>query len=283
VSPVESTAAKVPPRRRRGRRIAVALLVTLAGYATAMLLGMPVAAPYDLVMNLGDAPVWDDLRAPADGRRRVVVLQHGILRSPLSFGRLERALAAHGYEVHNLGYPSTRATIEQHAVRLHDGVEAIFARGAVHELAFVGHSMGGLVVQEYLRRPDARPTAACVYLATPHRGAVLADLRRNWFAFRWVMGTTAADQLSPQDPLHLRPIPVPERSATIVGDVGAGNASIPGADDGTVAVAEATFPGAAATVALPVGHTAISRDPEVIRRVLEFLLRRGFAAAGAPR
>ena len=271
---------------RRGRRIAriagLSLLVVAGLHGLAVLLGIPISWPFDVVVNLGGEPTVAALRVPADGRRRVVVLQHGLWRTAAALGRLERTLRAHGYEVHNPGYPSTNARIEDHAERLRGVVEAVYATGPVDELAFVGHSMGGLVVQEYLRRADARPVAACVYLGTPHRGAVLADLRKHWFLFRWVMGS-AALELSPGDPIHSRTIPAAAVSGTIVGDLGDGNPSIPGPDDGTVAVGEATLVGARDCVTLPFGHTRMAAHPEVIVQVLHFLRHGGFAPEGQPR
>jgi pimeloyl-ACP methyl ester carboxylesterase len=175
------------------------------------------------------------------------------------------------------------ARIEDHAARLHDGVEAVFAKGPVDELSFVGHSLGGLVIQEYLRSGKARQPAACVYIATPHRGAVLCDLRKNWFLFRLAMGDKAALQLSPGDAFHRQPLPLAAISGAIVGDLGDGNASIPGHDDGTVAVGEATLPGALATVTLACGHTSIAWHPETARQVLTFLRTRAFAPITAVR
>jgi hypothetical protein len=106
---------------------------------------------------------------------------------------------------------------------------------------------------------------------------VLADLRKHWFLFRWVMGTKAALQLSPGAALHRQPIPWPERSGTVVGDLGEGNAAIPGRDDGTVGVDEATFAGCTARVQVPFGHTAVATAPDVLRQVLHFLQRGAFA------
>jgi len=272
-----------PPRRRRVRRwalLSVLLLAVLHGCA--IVAQVPISWPFDVVINVGFSPADDSLRAPADGKRRVVVLQHGIWRTAASLGRLERTLRAHGYEVSNESYPSTAGTIQQHAEQLRDQVERVFAQ-PVDELYFVGHSMGGLVVQEYLRRTDARLPVRCVYLATPHRGAILADLRQHWWLFRLVMGTKAALQLSPGDAIYQRPVPVPERSGALVGNLGAGNGSIPGDDDGTVAVAEAMLDGAADTAVLPFGHTRMSMHPDVCRQVLHFLRRGAFAPVDTQR
>ena len=264
------------------RLVAVVLAFLLAFHAVAVLSRVSIAWPFDVLLTLGTGPVDDTLRVPADGKRRVVVLQHGMWRTAASLNRLERTLRAHGYEVWNPGYPSLRGTIEQHAERLAATIADVHER-PVDELSFVGHSMGGLVVQEYLRRPDARPATRCIYLAVPHRGALLADLRKHWFLFRLVMGDKAPMQLSPGDPLHERPIPLPERSGTVVGDLGEGNRSIPGRDDGTVAVGEATFPGASDACVLPCGHTGITYDDAAGRQVLHFLRHGAFAPATAPR
>lgn len=273
-----------PRRRRRWLRIAGLVLASVVvAHGIAVCCGVVISWPFDLALNLGGDLSVPALQAPADGRRRVVVLQHGLWRTPASLGRLERTLRAHGYEVLNPGYPSTRARVEDHAARLHAAVESMHAAAPVDELFFVGHSLGGLVIEQYLRAADARPVTACVYLATPHRGAVLADLRKHWFLFRLLMGDAAALELSPGDALHQRPIPAGPVSGTIVGDIGEGNPSIPGRDDGTVSIAEASLAGARDSVTLPLSHTAISSDTAAIFQVLHFLRHRGFAPAAEPR
>ncbi|HLQ37335.1 MAG TPA: alpha/beta fold hydrolase, partial [Planctomycetota bacterium] len=223
-------------RRRPLRRVLQVLAAVSVLYLVAVAFGLPPASPYDLVINLGSYTPEPELCAPADGKVRLVFLQHGLWRSNWSMWKLERALRRAGYQPCNGGYPSTRARIEQHASLLGEAIEAeVAARGGqAVELAFVGHSLGGLVVQQYLRRPDARQPKACVYLGTPHRGAMLCDLRKRWFVFRWVMGDQAALQLSPADPFHQQPLPMPCPAGTVVGDLGEGNPDIPGPDDGTV-------------------------------------------------
>lgn len=268
----------LPPRRRSRRRIvAVALTMLFGSYGAAVLLGMPQCVPFDLAWNVGDVPLDPALQAPSDGTTRLVVLQHGLWRSRIALSRLQRALQAHGYVVCNEGYASTRLTIEAASAQLADAVErAVQAVGGPVEVAYIGHSLGGLVIQDYLRQKDARAPFACVYIGVPHRGAVLCDLRKHWWPFPWIMGTGAALQLSPGDPIHRHAIPFKDRSGAIVGDLGEGNQDIPGDDDGTVAVAESTLQGAADCVVLDTGHTAIASSPVAIRQALHFLRARRF-------
>lgn len=275
------TAPEARPRQRRRRWLrwlAWSFVGSPVLFAGLVAVHAPVPWPFDVAINLGGVTMRAELRAPADGKRRVVVLQHGLWRTSAALGRLARTLAAHGYEVHNPGYPSTAGRVEEFSERLARYVDRIYAAGPVAELSFVGHSLGGVVIEDYLRRPDAHAPTHCVYLGTPHRGAILADLRKHWWLFRFAMGTGAALQLSPGDPLFEKPIPYADRSGTVVGDLGDGNASIPGHDDGTVGVAEATFAGVADSVTLPVGHTRIVLIEAPITAVLEFLCHGRFGA-----
>ena len=263
--------------RHRGRRALraakVGLLAASLGYCAAILCGMPPSAPFDVAWNLGGVTVEPALCASTADGPSVVVLQHGLWRSPWALWRLERALRAHGYEAHNLGYSSTTTTIEDAAESLAREVDIIRARwGADARIAFVGHSMGGLVAQEAMRRRPSLEPFACVYIAVPHRGAALCDLRKRWWIFPFLMGSGAAMQLSPGDAIHAQSIPHRDRSGVIVGHIEPGNRSLVGGpNDGTVTAAEATLEGAADRIVLPLGHTRIASSDETIRCVLAFL------------
>lgn len=267
--------------RRRWRLLLAAVAVVALGHGIAILAKIPVARPFDWVLNLGPAIQAPEFAAPADGQRRLVVLVHGMFRTSASLGRLERTLAAHGYATLAFDYPSNAATLEAHAARLQAALAAAWRAAPWQELYLVGHSMGGLVIHEYLRQPDAFAPRRCVHVAVPHRGAVLADLRKRWFLFRWAMGDRAARQLSPGDEFHRRPIRRVGEVGTLAGSIAPvrnGSAAIPGPDDGTVGLFEAQLEGATDHLQLPVGHTAITTDPAAIRAVLAFLATGGFAA-----
>ena len=235
--------------------------------------------PFDAVLSTGSAPVHEDLQVADDGEERLVVLVHGLWRSKWAMALLERGLRAHGYRVLNRSYASSAAYLEDHAKELSQWLEDDAAEhGAPDRLYFVAHSMGGLVVQEHLRRGGRVPEAS-VFLGTPHRGAQLTDKRRDWWLFQLFLGDKAAAQLSPEDAFHRQPLPAMGRVGTIVGGKGDGegwNEDIEGDDDGTVAVVEAHCPGEADSVQLAVGHTGLTISRQAVLEVLRFLKRGRF-------
>ena len=274
------TSTQPKPMARWLRRLLLAVSAVLAAFMVGCWTRSPVCLPFDFFWNLGPVFEAPELRTRDDDKVRVVFLQHGMWRTSMALDRIERTLRHHGYEVINTDYPSTSDYLEAHAKRLRDTVETRFARGRVDEVSFVGHSMGGLVIHEYLRRTDSRKPKACIYIATPQRGAILAGKRRNWFLYELLMGTKAARQLATTDPIHQLAIPYGDRSGAIIGDIGEGNDDIPGPDDGTVGVTEARFDGIADTVFVPYGHTSIVVMDQVLHQILHFLCRGGFAATG---
>lgn len=257
--------------------VALCVLGVLGAWGTAIACGMNPSVPSDFVINLVPVRAVDEkLMAPGEGRCLVVV-QHGLWRSAWALWRLERALRAHGYEVLNVSYPSTAAHIEAHAAALDAAIDGYLARetGPPPAVAFVGHSMGGLVIRSYLARADAVAPSACVFIATPHRGAQLAARRQGERLFRLLMGEKAARQLVPGDAFFASSKPiVGVPIGTIIGGKGDGagySATLPGDDDGTVTVEEAHCAEETATILLPLGHTRIGFSDAMITCVLRFL------------
>jgi pimeloyl-ACP methyl ester carboxylesterase len=275
-------AARRGAARRLRRGVAVLLLLVGLGYGFGLALGMNPSTPTDWLLNLPGVPREAGLEAERD---TLVVLQHGLWRSAAALGRLQRALEDHGYEVLNPSYPSTRGRIEEHADRLRRRLdEHLAARARPPErIAFVGHSLGGLVIRSYLAGPGAVEAHALVFLGTPQAGARLAALHRDDPLFALLMGDAAAAQLVPGDPIYAALGPVAARHVGVIcggqGDGEGWNPRIPGDDDGTVGVDETRLDRADARVRLPVGHTRLSFDARMIRQVLTFLRHARFDLA----
>jgi triacylglycerol lipase len=200
-----------------------------------------------------------------------VVLLHGLARTETSFALMETALKAEGFEVVRPGYPSTKATISELADKTLPDAVASCPAGDVH---FVTHSMGGILVRDWLSRKRPDNLGRVVMLAPPNKGSEVIDLFSGLYLFEQINGP-AASQLGTGDqslPLALPPVDYP------VGVI-AGNQSLnvyfsallPGADDGKVAVSSTVVSGMTDHITLPVTHTFMMNNPRVITETLLFL------------
>src|ERR1041385_7068232 len=79
---------------------------------------MNLIASFMLATSIQPDAVAGESAAAARSSGDYVVLLHGLGRTPLSMKRLEWALERENFRVINLGYPSTRISIEESAARL---------------------------------------------------------------------------------------------------------------------------------------------------------------------
>lgn len=208
------------------------------------------------------------------GAGECVVLLHGLARTDASMADLAEALADAGYEVANIDYPSRDHGVPELADRaVARGLERCAAAGDPRP-HFVTHSLGGILVRSYYHREQQARPERVVMLAPPNRGSHVVDELDDWPGFDFWNGP-AGDQLgtgADSVPLRLPPVDFPT-------GIIAGTQSInlilsnflPNPDDGKVALSHARVKGMTACIALPVTHTFMMLDDEVIRQSLHFL------------
>jgi pimeloyl-ACP methyl ester carboxylesterase len=212
----------------------------------------------------------------------MVVLLHGLGRTPRSMRRLERALHSAGHSVANLRYPATRKPIEELADDLH---ALLRDRGAprADRVHFVTHSMGGILLRFYLERRPMPNIGRVVMLAPPNGGSELVDLMLKIPLLRLRPGPSRRQ-------LGTGPVGIPARLGPVRFELGiiAGDRSnnplyslvLPGRSDGKVTVERAKAPGMKDFLVLPYSHSWIMWHKQVIHQSLHFLKRGMFERRG---
>lgn len=215
---------------------------------------------------------------------KVVILLHGMFRTRASMHKMADYLETHGdYSVLRVSYPSTRASLDEHARALATIMAGLGPQ--VTEIDLVAHSLGNLVIRCYYQQqaaegkpgPDSR-ISRLVMLGPPNhppaRARSFADNPMLGGLFQLVLPETGAD-LAYGHPWTEGKLATPLCEFGILaggkGDGRGYRTSLPGDNDGTVTILETRLPGATDFAALPVRHTFMMNDAQVQQYVLAFL------------
>jgi triacylglycerol lipase len=203
-----------------------------------------------------------------------VILLHGLARSDASMVQMAEALEAEGYAVLNINYPSREAEIESLAATaigqaLTD--PRVMAAGKIH---FVTHSMGGILVRQFLQTNSIDRLGRVVMLGPPNRGSEVVDELGDFQLFESINGPAGRQLGTDSNSVPNRLGPVNVELGVIAGDRSINlinSGMIDGPDDGKVSVASTKIEGMKAHLVVHVTHPYLMKNAQVIRETICFL------------
>ena len=217
----------------------------------------------------------------AAGAAECVVLLHGLIRSAWSMEEMAEALSEEHFEVVNVDYPSRDYTVEDMApIAIQGGLKGCRAIEGVDRIHFVTHSLGGILVRQYLKEYEIPELGRVVMLGPPNQGTAAVDKLKDVPGFDWLNGP-AGRQLGKGEasvPLKLGP-------ADFELGVIAGNRSIDpltsavldDPDDGRVSVEDTKLEGMKEHVVVEHSHAFMMRMRRTIELTIRFLKTGTFA------
>ena len=211
------------------------------------------------------SPVWRaaDPRGVEVERKPRVLLLHGIWNAKAWLAPLARRLRGDGFEVEVFGYPSVLGGPEIAVPRL---VARLRDREPV---AVLGHSLGGLIALEALRREPGLPVTRVVCLGSPLRGS---DAARGLGGRAWTApvlgrsGRLLQAGFERWDGKH----EVGVVAGNVPHGLGRWFARFEGDSDGTVAVDETRLPGLADHCVVASSHSGLVLSADAARQAAHF-------------
>lgn len=217
-----------------------------------------------------------DFITGANKKDECVVLLHGLGRTRFSLLPLE-VLLNKQYDVINKTYPSRKHTIEELAKI---AIEPALTSGAdkYSKVHFVTHSLGGILVRQYLSQHSIANLGNVVMLGPPNQGSELVDFFGSSPALRKIFRTIngpAGMQLGTDSDSRPNSLgKVRFNLGVIAGSINRNPISsriLPGDSDGKVSVKSSKVSGMSEHLVLPVDHTFMMLNQQVIRHIEHFL------------
>ena len=203
-----------------------------------------------------------------------VILLHGLARTSKSMIPLRDYLQAHHYVVVNVDYPSREFPIATLTEKAIPPALASCRQQSSNGIHFVTHSLGGILVRQYLSQQEIPELKRVVMLAPPNKGSQVVDRLKNLPPFDWLNGP-AGNELGTDS------ASIPNNLGAVNFELGviAGTTSInlilslylPNPDDGKVSVENTKIDGMRDFISLPVSHPYIMKDENIMEQTLHFL------------
>jgi pimeloyl-ACP methyl ester carboxylesterase len=209
-----------------------------------------------------------------------VILLHGLARTASSMEKIESHLFDAGYRVINVDYESRKYPIESLAeLAINSGLQQC-RRQPTGRIHFVTHSLGGILVRQYLKQQRIPELHRVVMLGPPNQGSEVVDKLRDMPGFEALNGPAGLQLGTSDEDIPRQLGPVDFELGVIAGTRSINlilSTYLPDTDDGKVRVTSTKVEGMRDFIALPVTHPMMMKNKQVIRETLHFLKHGNFS------
>ena len=203
-----------------------------------------------------------------------VILLHGLARTSSSMETIEYALLANGYYVINVDYPSREHSIEHLASSVIPDRITTCNNHMAGDIHFVTHSLGGIIVRQFLVENKLANLGRVVMLSPPNQGSEVVDALKNIPGFYQINGPAGMQLGTDENSIPGNLPPVTYEVGVITGNETVNyilSMIIPGVDDGKVSIERAKVEGMTDFLVVGHSHPFIMKSDEVIAQTLAFL------------
>lgn len=189
--------------------------------------------------------------------------------------RMADSLQEEGFETVNVDYPSRDFTIEELApMAVDDGLAGCRSMDGVERIHFVTHSLGGILVRQYLSENVIPELGRVVMLGPPNQGSDAVDKLGDVPGFDWMNGPAGRQLGKGENSVPLRLGPADFELGIIAGNRTIDpltSAVLANPDDGRVSVEDTKLEGMDDFVVVDHSHAFMMRMRGTIELTLRFL------------
>jgi hypothetical protein len=211
-----------------------------------------------------------------------VVLLHGLMRTSGSMVKMQDALRDDGFEVVNVDYPSRHLKIEELApIAVEGGLSGCRWFKDVDRIHFVTHSLGGILLRQYLVNNEIPELGRTVMLGPPNQGSAAVDKFVGVVGYEWINGPAGRQLGKGEESVPLSLGPANFELGVIAGDRSIDpitSAVLENPDDGRVSVEDTKLEGMDDFVVVHHSHAFMMRMRVPIGLTILFLRTGGFGS-----
>lgn len=248
----------------------------------------PLSSPYKLAIFFTGAVIITVLIIPTlyitfsataeVKKNECVVLLHGLNRSKQSMLLMAKHLENKGYLTVNQNYDSANKTISEIAKSDVTGAVKTCQTKAPQinnlKIHFVTHSLGGIVVRQYLQENNLPKNSRLVMLGPPNKGSELSDYFIDVELFKWLNGEAGTSLTTDKKSIPNTLKPVDIEVGIIAGTVSFNpffSYILPESDDGKVTIESTKLPEMNDFIVMNTSHTFMMMNPFVMDQVSTFI------------